>query len=56
METRETLWPRDEHTNKFELTIEVLDLENSDPSEVGSTTGPIFLDFSKIQLKYVHAL
>ena len=56
LEAQETLWPIEDLPNKVQLSKEELQLENSDPDEVGHTTRMIFLDFSKIQLKDVHSL
>ena len=45
-----------DHPNKVQISRDVLELENLDPSEVENSTGKIILYFSKIKLKDMHAL
>ena len=48
--------PRGDHPIKVQLQREFFDLEAPDSSEIDRTAGHIFLDFSKMRLKDVHAL
>ena len=45
-----------DHPNKVQLGKEVWEFEALDPNEVHNNSTPILLDFSKVQLKDVHAL